>query len=365
MPLFEVGQDTLNLLTYSLALYRFKGYVGGFEDLAKYLATLALEKMIVQTGRKFPEFKNLNPAWTDVRAIVRFLEKNKQIDHAEASKLHQYMDFRNSIMHAGNQMTADQIDRGTRELLRFLCNKVGKDYDEELEKRTLEDISTFGKEGPPEIAGFKRIVESDFDNLGNLYKKCSGLQQEIGKNLLRVGLYPVQKSGFTLDTGSIWLPWVMCNQKDRRAHISRASLSVIFTPTNVRIGLDFGSGAHEHRAKYFDMLLKKEIEAELRQLQSSGTEYSFCDTFWFYYIRNVRPIKWYFDFDQEKEKEIREALSETWRRKGEFLTGNKFLLGRVVDRDSKEFPNILENIVEESAKTLGELLPILAKIEGP
>ena len=74
-------------------------------------------------------------------------------------------------------------------------------------------------------------------------------------------------SGFTYDVGSIWLPWVLNPGNDPRAHIRKASLGVIFTPLNVRIGLDFGPKAHRHREEYYKMLLNGELDDFVNNLQ--------------------------------------------------------------------------------------------------
>lgn len=364
MPLFKFDQDTENMLMYSLALFNFRGYVSGFEDLVKYLAALSFERVMFQTGLKFEKFRNINPRDVKISDIINFLEEKEQIDKAKAKKLRRYWDFRNAIMHTRSSMSKEQIDLVTKEILRFLCEEAGIDFDEQLRRTTFEDISTFGKGSTISVEEFRGIYDSDFDNFIMLYKKCAALQREINRLITgKLGLKPEQISSFIPNSGGIWLPWVKEKIPNKRAHIHRASLGIAFTPINIRIGLDFGNKAHLHREKYYELLLKEELKEELKSLRISSQRYIFYDTFWYYHIRNTRPLEWYFEIDMTGKQKIEEAIRETKLLEGKPLTANKFLIGRVIDRNSEEFPQILNNIIEEAAKTIEELYPILEKIE--
>jgi hypothetical protein len=50
---FKFDKETENMLIYSLALYKYRGYVGGFEALVKYYAAISFEKMVFSPSEIF------------------------------------------------------------------------------------------------------------------------------------------------------------------------------------------------------------------------------------------------------------------------------------------------------------------------
>ena len=356
-------EDTTSMILYSLALLRFKEYVGESEDLVKYLCALSLERMIIQTGRKFPKFQNENPRNLRMSDIIRFLEQKSHISSAKAKQLREYMDFRDSIIHTSLPVGTVEVDVKVHEILSFLCVEAGMDFDEELRNRTFEDIATLGKRRSANIMDYEELVESDFDNLDRLYEKCPALQREIEKRL-RTPLVREQISGFTPNTGGIWLPFVTQGAPLKRAHVYGASVGVTFTPVDIRFGLDFGSQAHKYRIKYYELLLNGELEKEFDVLNRKDTGYCICDTFWYYHIRNVRSLEWCFSLYSDKKKDIERAIEETRQLDGKALTAHRFLIGRVIKRRPEDFPSIIDRIVEESSKTLDELYPIILRIQA-
>lgn len=257
-----------------------------------------------------------------------------------------------------------------------------------------------------------QIVDLDFDKLDKLYKKACVLAHQLRNEIRRsMGLILEEISEFAPTTAAILLPWVTKKILPYRAHEYRAFLGVTFTPSNIRIGLDFGSRAHLYKEKYYKLLLKRELEEEVKSLYeldkqyllseayntkepfSSYRRYCFYDTFWYYHIRNLREVSWYgesyetwtstrlgkirdvgkalfpyflplFKPSPFIKSEIERALKELQQQTGKSMTGHRLLVGRVIKRDSEEFPKVLRNISNEITNTFREIYPILAKIEA-
>ena len=103
--------------------------------------------------------------------VIRFLEQKSHISPTTAKKLREYVDFHDSLMYTSSQTAPEKTNSKAQEILQFLCTEAGIDQDEELKKRTFEDIATLGtKQSANEK--YEKLVESDFDNLDKLYEKC-------------------------------------------------------------------------------------------------------------------------------------------------------------------------------------------------
>ena len=344
---FKFDKETENTLIYSLALYKYRGYVGGFEALVKYYAAISFEKMIFRTSEDFQlelesylKIKDPNrQKWQDPSSgeIIYFLRNKGLVTSIEWTRLDNCREFRNYVMHTKKKKPEWLVENETLNVLKFLCAKKGWNFEEEVEKRTFEDISTFGEGREPadDQKEFSELVYSDFDNFEILYRKCRDMQRAISRKLGKSShLESTRMSGFTYDAGGIWLPWVQNPGNDPRAHVSKASLGVIFTPLEIRIGLDFGPKAHRHREEYYKMLITGEIEDFVKRL-SKRCEYSFCDTVWFYHIRNIRSIDNFaregVEIELKKTEELRQKY-EKEKREMYLLKGNRHLLGKVVNR---------------------------------
>jgi hypothetical protein len=236
------------------------------------------------------------------------------------------------------------------------------DQDEELKNRTFEDIATLEIRRSPANGKYEKLVESDFDNLDKLYEKCPALQVEIEKRLT-TSLRGAQISGFTPNTGGIWLPFVTFETPDNRAHVDRASVGVAFTPIDIRVGLNFGSQAHKYRIRYYEMLLNGELMNEFESLNRKDTGYCLCDTFWQYHIRNLQSLQWCLTLYGSTKITIERAIEETRQLEGTLLTANKYLISKVIKRRPEDFAYVIDGIVDEISKTLNELYPIIERID--
>lgn len=347
----SVDDETLNMIHFALAVFKFRHYLKGFKDLSAYLASLSFEKVVVKKARKFGIGK----------CIDHLLEKGL-IDKEMADLLRKCKYFRNDVMHGGARLVSTkQIEN----VLQTICNLVGLDYHSELQAKDFEEILMFG--GGEELIETKEllqpILDSDFDSFIRLYEKCRSLRSKLQQDLKSIGLIAEEMSEFVPTSGSIWLPWVT-EKIGRRSHMRKTTLGVTFTPHNIRIGLDFGSRAFNPKKRYYSLLYNGALTNDLMKL---GDEYQFYDTFWYYNIRNKHPLRFLLEpatFRTLKNK-IKDALEET--RKAESLnepmTENKFLIGKIYQRGSSEFAKILHKLPQEISNIFHEMLGIINKIE--
>jgi hypothetical protein len=358
---FVFDQDTMGMIRYVLALQQYQEYLVGPQNLYEYLCAVSFNRVLIQTGLKFPKFQKDNPS--DLRAyeVIRFLEQKSHVSSTKAQKLREYMDFHDSLMQTNAQTAARKANPVAKEILRFLCDEAGLNQDEELKKRTFEDIATLGTKQSPPNENYEKLVESDFDNLDKLYEKCSALQLEIEKRLSPT-LRFAQISGFTPNTGGIWLPFVVREKNDSLAHINGPSVGVTFTPMDIRVGLNFGSQAHKYRIKYYEMLLNGELINEFESLNRKDTGYCLCDTFWHYHIRNLQSLQWCLTLYSSTKTIIESAIEETKQLDGTPLTANKYLIGKVIKRRPEDFSYVINGVVDEISKTLNELYPTIERI---
>ena len=361
MSVFVFDQETIGMIRYILALQRFKEYSIGPQDITEYLCALSFNRVLIQTGLKFPKFQKENPEDIRMSEIIRFLEQKSYINTATAKNLKEYLNFHNSLMQQSSQTNPKKDNPKVQEILDFLCTEAGINQHEELENRTFKDIATLRTRRTPENEKYEKLVESDFDNFDKLYQKCPALQIEIQKKLT-APLRAAQISEFTPNTGGIWLPFVALETPDNKAQNEKASVGVTFTPNDIRIGLNFGSQAHKYRIRYYEMILNEELVKEFESLNRKDTGYCLCDTFWYYNIRNLQSIQKVLTLYSSTKTTIEEAIEKTRQLKGTPLTANEYLIGKVIQRRPEDFAYIIDGIVDEISKTLNELYPTLEHI---
>ena len=363
MSVLVFDNDTLSMIRYIFAIQHFNEYLVGPQGLSEYICALSLEKVLIQTGLKFPKFQKENLRELRVNDVVRFLHKKKLISPTIADKLSEYVDFHDSLMHIGVQTTPPKkADPKAQEILQFLCTEAGINQDEELNNRTFEEITTLRTEQTTEEEKSYELIESDFDNFDKLYKKCPLIQKEIEKGLT-TPLERAQISGFTPNTGGIWLPYTTLKTPKKRGAMDRASVGVAFTPIDIRIGLNFGSYAHKYKLKYYELLLNGELINEIEALNRKATGYCFCDTFWHYHIRNIQSLQWSLTLYSATKAAIEKAIEETKQLEGSPLTANRYLISKVIKRRPEDFAYLTKGLGDEISKDLDELYPIIACID--
>jgi hypothetical protein len=360
MSIFVFDPNTINMLSYILATQRFKEYSVGPQGLSDSLCALSLERVLIQTALKFPKFQKENASNIRILDVVRFLEQKNLINRAYADHLNEYVAFHDSLISTSAQITPQATGHEAQQILQFLCNEAGLNIDEELGKRTFEDIvalrAILSNEENLEV------LESDFDNLNKLFEKCPSIQREIEKRL-KVPLKRAEISGFTPNTGGIWLPFVTDKTPEKRGPFDHASIGVSFTPIDIRIGLNFGRQAHKYRIKYYELLMNGGLMHELESLSRKATGYCLCDTFWHYHVRNIQSLQWALTLYGSTTMAIERAIEETKHLEGNPLTAHRYLISKVISRQPEDFTYLVKGLIDEISKDLNELYPVLAMID--
>ena len=164
MSVFVFDHDATDMIRYILAIQHFNMYSVGPQGLEDYLSVLTLEKVLIQTGLKFPKFQKENQREIRLHDIIRFLQQKSLVSPIVASNLNIYLDFHDSLM---SQRTTTQKPKSkAKEILQFLCTEAGINQNEEQRNRTFEEIATLRTEQSTEDNS--DIVESDFDNFDKL-----------------------------------------------------------------------------------------------------------------------------------------------------------------------------------------------------
>jgi hypothetical protein len=228
LPVLVADQDTTGMLRFVIALRHFDNYTIGFDGLGTYLVALSLDRMLIQTGLEFPKFQKENLRDLKTFDIIRFLEQKNHVNSEMAKKLRDYVDFSHSIMLTGSPIGVEEVNAKVQEILRFLCHQANIDFNQEINESTFEDIANLRTSRSLTIDNHEKLVASDFDNLDRLFEKCPALQLEIEKGL-HTSLRREQISDFTPSTGGIWLPFVIHQATEKKAHLKRASVGLIFT----------------------------------------------------------------------------------------------------------------------------------------
>jgi hypothetical protein len=257
------------------------------------------------------------------------------------------------------------------DMLKAVCSMAGYDLKRVMEEITYEQLRQLRDEvfkiprfpREPDILDQRDICDSDFDDMEILYKKCEFLHfKKLEKLLSPLHLQPEEMSELIPTTGTIWLPWV-ARQAGKRSHIRTIVLGANFAPNSMRIGIDFGSEAYDAKIAYYTLLLDGKLEAQLAKLVN---DYYFIDTYWYFNIRNLRPITDYFSpkIDEIRSK-IRMALEETKTRSYTQapMKEHQFLIGKILKRGSKEFNDFLTQMPRNIKDIFCDLLNIIQHVE--
>ena len=103
MSVFVFDNGTLDMIRYILAMQRFKEYLVGPQGLNEYLCALSFERVLFQTGLKFPKFQKDNVREMRIYDVVRFLQQKSLISLTLANELIEYVAFHDSLMQSSSQ----------------------------------------------------------------------------------------------------------------------------------------------------------------------------------------------------------------------------------------------------------------------
>jgi hypothetical protein len=355
------GKDrTLELLKYALAADYHLEHVE-----AAFIASKAFEAIL----KSVEEAADREQKGFQKRLVERYCRVNKRPPSCKDT-LETCIRLRNEIVH--DQLVGGQLDHATVEqLLENLCEVLGQDYenlrasqDHEALRRYREEFGDRPHDESYAFPMFGRFEPEDFRNLYSMRVKllclCERMKQDAG--LQGMGLHFDHLSRVDSTSGYVWAAAVR-DRKGARSKVRQPSLSILATPQDLRLYLDFGGDCKRERLRYLQLLAEGKLDDHLGRL---GAGYEFFDVFWYCSIvqdgrREVRDaLTNPGAFRQQAARRIqgfkarnREALLPNSERT---LTENVLLVGKIFDQAAAID---LPDVTREAVTVFQDLAPIL------
>ena len=297
------------------AEYMFANRYLDYLDVALFIGAILFEKYIMDKIKAYkkeyldnrPEIKffSLNDAiqlymekgfWrSDILYTEERLEE-KKVRH----ELHLYKRLRNAIAHEDSQVfhnktnyrlkkTANESSEDIKldKFFRYVYisiagDKVDKkcfnknvnktilqDYKiKEINERMLHKVDLELNTNSMRYQKFTGFISQDFDNLFKLREKMIPLQKYISNSLKDIGLEPTILSPIDTTSAYIWMPFVdkkfIKSTNDiietKRHNLVMGSTSILATPLDFRIYIDFGGGDIDFRSTYQKFIQTKSFK---------------------------------------------------------------------------------------------------------
>jgi hypothetical protein len=401
-----------------LARYMVGRYRLGYEQFALYLAGILFEMII---SKKLIEIEGLPETEVDqlllgqriqkltdksLRKDSLFLAENRQVfthyhhmkrPHVLASsdnlrlsqigeRLHNFQWLRNQVMHGKFDKVGDEGDSKKVDMIQYVWSELAPDsfklacddwerkgrkgklidilYEHTADYmiRAIDEIDVRPKD---RAVGFNlsstRINMRDFDNLFELRRKMVPLKNYLDEWLKKKASFLHTDILTTIDTTSayIWMPLVSRKTKEsKQIGIYNCSVSLLATPLDFRIYMDFGGYAIRERRLYCDFLTDSPEYSEVIESFKDKPCLEVFDIDWYSFIFNRRQFPEWLGNKDRKDKALENArrrLDElptplndpiTWNRNLHGYIFSKYGMGedRFIDFQMLE-PELL-NIIE-------------------
>ena len=333
----------------SLAYYMVGRHRLGYEDLARYWAALLFEQIIVrkiklQDPTFFEEMKKKpgrNGRDPDLDECINFMNEEKlKIDsiyrhndvfmryHTDKQKkyfdisrentddtrtrLLNFKQLRNDIMH--DVKFPERMPGNNLELVYYVWSELlPEKFTERKNMRNDEKCSSVidtiseleadywiryveeTAKANVDVSKFKPIIEIDFENLFLMRKKMLSLRSIFKKWEL------LNENGLTTDVVStidttsayIWMPLVPHTLKvTKKRGIYNCAVSILVTPLDFRVYMDFGGYAKDDRKRYYQFLKSPEYRAYMKTFTGTGKEeMKVFDIDWFSFITKLSTFE--------------------------------------------------------------------------
>lgn len=339
---------------YAVALYR----IGNYTDAA-VIGSIMFEKAVYYLLENRMDFdpdrikeeaqrRGKGPLQSAIDLLF-----NDESDRNNRDHLHDLrIEVRNKIVH---KINLNEIKRNNIvDMLKFIWETFDPDtykkFDKEIPKIDFltADFAVMDvrellnrQESEPEL--FTKFETEDFKELYKLRKKFISLKPRIEKDLLQDNIIEIDILS-KIDTTSAYVWMSMHKNGQERQRISAASVSILGTPLDLRIYMDFGGEAIEERQNYFNFLKTKDFRNFWRKKKRGMTAPRIKDI-------QIFNIDWFsFVFDQallenELEKNtmienIRKAERELKENQNNKVTWNRMLCGYIIPRKTIEYQDI-------------------------
>jgi len=378
---YRLGHEQIALL---LASALFESLIDSLQNAAGWDDNTSLENKIntlpVTTLSKFSEY---------FLKLDRFYPKscsNWIAPNQPRRRLHNFRQLRNRIVHGNiNSILSGQRDK-IEDLIAFLWSQLApKSFDKAYQSRQqgqksvfktlfehsadymvrglseVEFLSKDEKTGQYEDRGKDpknhRIAAVDFENLFTLREKMVFLKYYISQWLdeNQISLKTDILTIIDTTSGYIWMPLVPKNSaSDGRASVYECSVSLLATPFDFRIYMDFGGYQREKRKLYYKFLSDSPEYKEVVNRLTNKPCLKVFDIDWYFSKSNERLFsKWLLSKDDDLAK-ANEKIASARRPESSPITWNRCLHGYVFSKqdlgdgyiDFSRMENKLQDIIE-------------------
>lgn len=235
------------------------------------------------------------------------------------NKLHEFRQLRNDFIHGMDDDMIINKKQKIGEFILYIYYSFHKNlqydskiiYSETINNTLLQDykikeitermIARMEKEKIPfnleNVRTFKGIEKNDFNNLFELRKKLRYLQRNLEKEMAEIGLVPTILSPIDTTSAYIWMPFVDKDFTDtinkfstQRNNLIVGSTSILATPIDFRVYIDFGGGDYEYRIAFQDFLQSSEFITYVQQYKNYTPILKIFDIEWYSFIMNENSL---------------------------------------------------------------------------
>jgi len=355
------------------AEYMLANYVLGSVDIALFIGMSLFEKYFHKklSERKHKFYSKENSL---EKCIDWYCEDTRSDPLAHGSelicnKLHAFRKLRNDFTHGFDD---NQIIRRKNEIeklilyvyhvfyplekydatITVISNKdrlLLHDYKiKELTERMMERFeSEMYKEDSSYIKLFSGFEEEDFENLFELRKKMIFLSRNLEKSFKSFSIKRNIISPIDTTSAYIWMPFCIEHAQleensflTERKNLIQATTSILVTPVDFRLYIDFGGGDFTNRLHYQKFLQTNEFKEYCKFFSYLHQDICLFDTKWYSYITSQNSLYTLLKNEQDFTKKVDSSIEflESSKSPDKVITKNYNLLGYILpaNKISKE-----------------------------
>lgn len=218
--------------------------------------------------------------------------------------------------------------------------------------RAIEEVQSLGRDKACGHASGNTILTlEDFDNLFDMRRKLVLLKNYLSDWLSKEAVFLQTDVLTTIDTTSayIWMPLVSKELVDQgRRGVYDCSVSILATPLDLRVYMDFGGYTRDQRKTFFDFLDgSPEYEAAIKELLEKP-DIEVFDIDWYSAIFNRYKLSDWLDQRDQALADARNKIKSARKPDSSPITWNRCLHGYVLSKHDIAEGNAIDFAMIES-----------------